>query len=419
MASWRFAELSSATSTCPYHRTSAIMSAFNISSAPPPRTTRGRLSLSAFIPPSKLLRRFSSPATSNFSTSLRRSERNEQSRATRVARESAPSPATIYAESQDASFWRPGQDSAVAAVVHRTGQAGTAREQIVEEPEHIEHSAGEYADRFFESTSAGHARGSPRRPVSDTETVLQTPTIGRLAAEQTVSDSLPSYAPTQHHVQAHIHPQSAPTSPTSIRSQQVWLCSPPPKQTLTPVSPVSTCGIASCNHTCAPPSTSMSTRSPSSWPLGSIADLSHQVKDELATAHDAQVEAGPPRRCRPIATRAMSTGRLASGFEEDGRIICISVHSDRVLAKAHELSDGEVGKGSRCPTSWRDAALRRTISEQGAGNATRQRAGRRADLGGRTSAELSRAVVSGKRGAYQANEDAKRSRASLRGILGL
>ncbi|WWC58223.1 uncharacterized protein I303_100759 [Kwoniella dejecticola CBS 10117] len=34
---------------------------------------------------------------------------------------------------------------------------------------------------------------------------------------------------------------------------------------------------------------------------------------------------------RPLVVRAMSTGRLSSEFDEDGRVICLSGHSDRVL----------------------------------------------------------------------------------------
>ena len=34
---------------------------------------------------------------------------------------------------------------------------------------------------------------------------------------------------------------------------------------------------------------------------------------------------------RPFITRSMSTGRLATEFDEQGRVVCLSVHSDRVL----------------------------------------------------------------------------------------
>jgi hypothetical protein len=43
------------------------------------------------------------------------------------------------------------------------------------------------------------------------------------------------------------------------------------------------------------------------------------------------------RRNHPIVTRAMSTGRLATELDENGMVVCMSLHSERVLG----------------PSSWR------------------------------------------------------------------
>ncbi|ORY22631.1 hypothetical protein BCR39DRAFT_551231 [Naematelia encephala] len=48
---------------------------------------------------------------------------------------------------------------------------------------------------------------------------------------------------------------------------------------------------------------------------------------------------------RPFITRSTSTGRLGHEFDQEGRIICISVHSERVLNRAIEYT--EIPKLSR------------------------------------------------------------------------
>lgn len=58
------------------------------------------------------------------------------------------------------------------------------------------------------------------------------------------------------------------------------------------------------------------------------------------------VLAGPrPQRRPALTTRAISTARLANEFDENGAIVHISVHSERVLAK------GSVAKSASC---WRE-----------------------------------------------------------------
>ncbi|WVQ93614.1 hypothetical protein IAU59_000689 [Kwoniella sp. CBS 9459] len=85
---------------------------------------------------------------------------------------------------------------------------------------------------------------------------------------------------------------SAPTSPVAQSTKVctgVWLCSRPPR--------------ASC-------------------PI-----QARQVSPTLTVTNPL-----PPKKVnRPLVVRSMSTGRLAREFDDQGRVICLSVHSDRVL----------------------------------------------------------------------------------------
>ncbi|WVQ76237.1 hypothetical protein IAR50_005902 [Cryptococcus sp. DSM 104548] len=89
----------------------------------------------------------------------------------------------------------------------------------------------------------------------------------------------------------------SPMSPTSPNAQRVWLCSPPRRCHTNP------------SATTAPPSSS------------AVAAPSHPP----STAST--------RKNRPVVVRAMSTGRLGKDFDQDGRIVCMSSHSNRVLQK--------------------------------------------------------------------------------------
>lgn len=395
------------------------------------RPPRNRLSLSALIPPTtKLLRRLSSPTSSEASIGRRRSEPDEEQRA---ARESAPSPASSA----------PGRERSSFSGITGMTCAGTGNGRalaIVEEPEHIEYCASMHAALEEEGSDAGllegmRGQGQMRRSASETDTTFPpAPMPGHGA--RPISVAPPSYARTQQdaHAQRHIYPQSAPTSPVCIRSQQVWLCSPP-RQSLTPVSPRSPHALADSAQ-----SPDASARSPCATladltsPLDNIAlaarPAGREMAGALAEAQSEMFEVGPPKRCRPVTTRAMSTGRLASEFDEEGRVICLSAHSDRVLVKGQktDIGSGVGAKSARCPTSWRDctagagaSALSRTTSEQGM--ITRPVRPERFALPsrGRSSVELEGRDLgrgTGKTEMYRAGEGAKRSRASLRGILG-
>ncbi|WVW81901.1 hypothetical protein I302_103900 [Kwoniella bestiolae CBS 10118] len=93
----------------------------------------------------------------------------------------------------------------------------------------------------------------------------------------------------QHHDVSFITPSCEPITPTSPNPKScagIWLCSPP--------------SIPSTEKTCP---ITLRTSSP---PITKT-------------------------RTRPLVVRSMSTGRLASEFDEEGRIICLSGHSDRIL----------------------------------------------------------------------------------------
>ena len=96
--------------------------------------------------------------------------------------------------------------------------------------------------------------------------------------------------------------------------QKVWLCSRPPSMSISPLD------------LDAPPVIGLS-RSHSEVVL----PISPETPSVLG---DARRGSFPSlTRNRPVVVRAMSTGRLAREFDEDGRIICLSAHSGRVLQK--------------------------------------------------------------------------------------
>ena len=67
-------------------------------------------------------------------------------------------------------------------------------------------------------------------------------------------------------------------------------------------------------------------------------------------------ENGHGRRsiCRPLVVRAMSTGRLAREFDEEGRVVSLSTHNERVLSGRAVASSPTTMKGGE--------DLRRTVS---------------------------------------------------------
>lgn len=288
----------------------------------------------------------------------------------------------------------------------------------MEEPEHIEYCT-EKASLQDTGDSEGDRRGVEegvflKRSASETNTI-RTPTIAIPIRQHNGS------VPSDGLYEGPHHSQSAPTSP--MPCQRVWLCSPPRRTPASPVSPFTSRGT----HNNASPA--HKPLSPFASPLDNIAAVAQHAEEQLKAAEAAEAasrascELGPLKRCRPVTTRAMSTGRLASEFDEDGQVICLSVHSDRVLAKGQRSSytpssGGRAYEGSgHGPTSWQQGgrqALSRTTSEQGAlyeAGANKQEGYRRA---ARSSLNLQRPEMPVYKGA-----EGKRSRASFKGILGL
>lgn len=107
-----------------------------------------------------------------------------------------------------------------------------------------------------------------------------------------------------------------PSSPT-VAHQGVWLCSPPPK------SPIELPALPDSPHI--------------SRPMGQDGlEIVRSLSDFGIQAPPYQHPSSryPPvttKKKRPFVTRSMSTGRLAHEFDSEGRIICLSAHSDRVL----------------------------------------------------------------------------------------
>ena len=109
------------------------------------------------------------------------------------------------------------------------------------------------------------------------------------------------------------HEQVETVLPPSAPCRNVWLCSPPPKVAASlPNSPI---GLNTGNPL-----------------IGARSPRSASAVDGGSGCPSAAVQ-----RCRPFITRALSTGRLAQEFDNEGRVVCLSTHSERVL-QANVLS---------------------------------------------------------------------------------
>ena len=107
------------------------------------------------------------------------------------------------------------------------------------------------------------------------------------------------------------------TSSPTVAHQGVWLCSPPPK------SPIELPALPDS------PAISRPMGEDGIEMVRSLSDFGIQ-----APPYQHPSSRYPPvttKKKRPFVTRSMSTGRLAHEFDSEGRIICLSVHSDRVL----------------------------------------------------------------------------------------
>ncbi|ODN97211.1 hypothetical protein I350_08191 [Cryptococcus amylolentus CBS 6273] len=108
----------------------------------------------------------------------------------------------------------------------------------------------------------------------------------------------------------------SPVSPTTPCAQSVWLCSPPRRHPTPPSS--------------APPNSFVAPSQPPTT--------------------------ASTRKNRPIVVRAMSTGRLAREFDQDGRVVCMSNHSDRVLQNtAVVITEGQENQHAQTAPKLRRA----------------------------------------------------------------
>ncbi|ODO02086.1 hypothetical protein L198_02817 [Cryptococcus wingfieldii CBS 7118] len=108
----------------------------------------------------------------------------------------------------------------------------------------------------------------------------------------------------------------SPVSPTMPCAQSVWLCSPPRRHPTPPSS--------------APPSSFVAPSKPPTT--------------------------ASTRKNRPIVVRAMSTGRLAREFDQDGRVVCMSNHSNRVLQNtAVVITEGQENQHAQTTPKLRRA----------------------------------------------------------------
>ncbi|OCF59559.1 hypothetical protein L486_02226 [Kwoniella mangroviensis CBS 10435] len=117
----------------------------------------------------------------------------------------------------------------------------------------------------------------------------RTPLMSRNSSFADDLTALSEVDESQHHDLSFITPTCEPITPTSPNSRScsgIWLCSPPT--------------VPFIENTC--PTTPRLTSRPMT-----------------------------KTKTRPLVVRSMSTGRLASEFDGDGRVICLSGHSERVL----------------------------------------------------------------------------------------
>ncbi|OCF36334.1 hypothetical protein I316_02209 [Kwoniella heveanensis BCC8398] len=130
-------------------------------------------------------------------------------------------------------------------------------------------------------------------PLNTTSFSRRAPFISRNSSFGDDLAALSEVDETDHHDRPHMPTSaSAPPSPVAQSAKVcngIWLCSRPPR---------------------------------SSCPTQAT-----QVSPTLTVTNALPLQ----KVNRPLVVRSMSTGRLASEFDDDGRVICLSVHSDRVL----------------------------------------------------------------------------------------
>jgi hypothetical protein len=143
-------------------------------------------------------------------------------------------------------------------------------------------------------------------------------------------------------------PSPGATTPTSP-ARGVWICTPPARSPISPMVSSFPVNSPVHNHAQRTNSDFSHTRSPSSIsnniPNQSSNDDSNNGNDRGPgpTLHCSESSStfssltSSLRRNRPIVTRAMSTGRLATELDENGMVVCMSLLSERVLG----------------PSSWR------------------------------------------------------------------
>jgi hypothetical protein len=186
------------------------------------------------------------------------------------------------------------------------------------------------------STAIAEAAHNDKVRVRDVPVARPTVRIARpvRSANPICSSTLPTTTASPHYDQSSpsdsdkLAPIASDTldrlSPT-ISEQYVWLCSRP--------SPVHSSG--------SPFVVSPALRTPLKM------DRSLSV-DTITTPPVAGC-----KLARPFVTRAMSTGRLAREFDEDGRVICLSVHSGRIIGEeaGHDRPSRSSGPSQRCAPS--------------------------------------------------------------------
>lgn len=136
-------------------------------------------------------------------------------------------------------------------------------------------------------------------------------------------------------------PSLGVTTPTSP-ARGIWICTPPARSPISPI--ISSSPITTRVHEQAHRANSNASRTRN---MSSQSDTSNNGNDgrdnstpTLHRSESSSTFSSPTsslRRNRPIVTRAMSTGRLATELDENGMVVCMSLHSERVLG----------------PSSWR------------------------------------------------------------------
>ena len=148
---------------------------------------------------------------------------------------------------------------------------------------------------------------------------------------------------------------------------RVWLCSPPPRSSTLP-------------DALEFPDPPVSLGTGHSIPIQMTRSKSEAaVSDTLHTPHHPPMPRMQPssfsarygktmRRNRPLVVRSVSTGRLATEFDEQGRVVCLSAHSERVLGNKistdpamWKIKPVTINSLPQTPTSPSSRSLRGTL----------------------------------------------------------